>query len=178
MKLNTDEGCDIITLALLFTKMEVCMSLRQYRISLEYTFTIDELTDERARESMKHFSNYQDFSDDPETQAHIERQRRLLAALLANSRALETYVLHRVSDLLQAEGGQLASEALAVDQDEEDILQPVINSLSKEDAAYFREVISNGLLIENTEELSEVFQLDLVNAEIVEVDPPQVNLSA
>jgi hypothetical protein len=144
------------------------MVLKQYKLRLDFTVSINELTDEIVHESVGGFSNYDEIIKDTRTWKHAERQKRLLHALLANPDVLEKYVRKEVVGLFEVHANEEIKELFDSDEDEQELLMPVIDGLNKEDSEVFSSAIEDGLFSENTSEFSECFTIELINAEFRE----------
>lgn len=143
--------------------------LQQYKITLEFVLDVDELVEDVVRDIYKRTMNYEEIMQDPETWEHAERQRRLLHALLANPAVLQRFVRYKAVDLLETYGNDLVKEELAVEEEVERILDPILTHLNLEDATTFREAIEHGYFYESTEAFDNCFTIRLARANIDEI---------
>lgn len=126
-----------------------------FRVTIDFTVTI---TDEGARPP----------GDGPA--GAVERERRLLLALLEHDPGLLTellkkYVLIEVATLEQSE---LEERVLGSRVDEQTLLAPVLEGMSPADAAFFAHAISSGAYAVETERFSECIQVSLKGAALTE----------
>lgn len=147
------------------------MVLKRYKLKLEFTMNIQELTDEIVHESLKTFSNYNEILLPPEIWDRTERQKRLLRTLLANPEVLEQFVLHEIFDLYEAYAAEQVKAMLATSENRDEILLPIINSMDERDSAVFNELIEDDMLFTYSEQFNDCFSLELTNARITEVMP-------
>lgn len=70
--------------------------VRVFRMAFDVTVTVHEIDDGQAQATKRAFNN-DALAGDPSTQEMLERDRRLLVALLANAEALRTELLRHVS---------------------------------------------------------------------------------
>jgi hypothetical protein len=131
------------------------MTLRtlRYRVVLDFTAHIDEITDERVHES------YRGHVDEDE--AHwdwMNRQRRLQQAVLQNEQVLSEYLNYLMTyELDHRLDVDLAGAA--EDKEEEDILEPVYAQMT-DDEEYFRQAIRDGFFSEYIELVRDSFVVD------------------
>lgn len=134
----------------------------RYRVVLDLTAHIDEITDERVHES------YDGHVDEDE--AHwdwMNRQRRLLQALLQNEQVLAEYLNYLMTyELDHRLDVDLASAA--EHKEEEDILEPVYEQMEG-DEEHFREAIRDGFFSEYIELVRESFVVDWGQTKLVEL---------
>lgn len=140
---------------------------RHYRVTLDFRLRLRPLTPEVCRESF-FFKGENASADEPHLRESVERQRRLLALLLKDERALERYLLSRVAH--EAAGvvfGGLAG-AFGLTEDE-DLLAPLYSQMSEDDAGYFVERAGEGLLWESAGPVAKAFGVEWVGAEFAEM---------
>ena len=107
--------------------------------------------------------------DDAEwTREHLERQRRLLHALLRDERVLDEFMTYLVTDRVCSHPDSELDKVFGVRPDEE-ILEPVFSALGEDDAQFFREVRQEGILWENTEQFECCFAVDWTGATLIEI---------
>ena len=149
------------------------MLLKQYKINLEFTLDIQEISQFMVRSGLKDHQHYNEMVKAPGVWEHVDIQKRLQQALLANPEVLEKYLHKTMVDKLEAYAPSLIKEKMGdVEEDEKEILQPVIESLNADDAKFFNEVIEEGIFAENTRQFDDSFRLNLAKVAIVEVDKP------
>lgn len=143
------------------------MILKQYRVVVECTYTIEDLTREVVRSSLKRDPDYEDVIKDKETWEKADRQRRLLHGLLQDKKSLDKFVRTQLAWQIQ----DLALEAIAPQLEQEDseetILLPVIERMSPEDAGSFASLIESDDCIVDL--LIECFNLKLERTTISEI---------
>jgi hypothetical protein len=98
----------------------------------------------------------------------LERQRRLLRALLRDERALDEFMTYLVTDRVCGHPDSELGMVFGVRSDEE-ILERVFSALGEDDAQFFREVRQDGILWENTEQFEFCFAVDWMGATLIEI---------
>lgn len=142
---------------------------KRFRISLDFTVRVNEITKESAVRELKRYSNYKELVKEPQTWEAVERQKRLLGAVLTNKVLLKKYLACIVVSEIESLSGRILAEAIGIEGDEDKILKPVFENLDKEDATFFREAKRKGLFIENAEHFFESFQVELEKAKLAEL---------
>ena len=140
------------------------MTLRtlRYRVVLDITAHIDEITDERVHE------NYDGHVDEDE--AHwdwMNRQRRLLQAVLQNEQVLAEYLNYLMTYELDHRFDIDLAPTTEI-KEEEDILEPVYAQMEG-DEEFFREAIRNGFFSEYIELVRESFVVDWEETKLIEL---------
>ena len=103
-----------------------------------------------------------------EAREHLERQRRLLRALLRDERVLDEFMTYLVTDRVCSHSDSELDIVFGV-RTEEEILEPVFSTLEEDDAQFFREVRQDGILWENTEQFEFCFAVDWTGATLIEI---------
>lgn len=98
----------------------------------------------------------------------LERQRRLLHALLRDERVLDEFMTYLVADRVCSHPDSELDMVFGVRPDEE-ILEPVFSALGEDDARFFREVSQDGILWDNTEQFERCFAVDWTGATLIEI---------
>jgi hypothetical protein len=132
---------------------------KHYRMTLDFRVLVGDVRKEGV----------ESVGDDLEgADEHLERQRRLLRALLRDERALEEFmtylIIDRVCDHPDGELGMVFGV-----RTEEEILEPVFSALGEDDARFFREVRQDGILWDNTEQFEFCFAVDWKGATLIEI---------
>ena len=121
------------------------MILKQYRFAVECTFDIEDLTSDLVHRSLKPVLNYEEAIEDYETWESVDRQRRLLHALLSDKTALEKFVRIQLAYRFQDLAMEVITPQLDPDEGSDDpevaILLPMIEQMSPEDLAHFASLI-------------------------------------
>jgi hypothetical protein len=144
------------------------LPLKRYKVTIEFVLDIEDLTDERATEAVRYYSNFAEIKRSPEHWQHVERQRHLLDELLRDEDALQEYVRNEAAGLVELEVGAVTDRLGTAGRDEE-ILAPVITRLPDEDIEAFETAIEEGMFAESTEEFSTCLDLNLRRASIDEI---------
>lgn len=98
----------------------------------------------------------------------VERQGRLLRALLRNPGALREFMIYLVTDKVCGHRDSDLARVFGV-REEEEMLEPVFSELGEDDARFFREVVGEGLFMDNTWEFEQSFAVDWTWASLFEV---------
>jgi hypothetical protein len=108
-------------------------------------------------------------ADDAEgAREHLERQRRLLRALLRDERVLDEFMTYLVTERVCSHTDSELGMVFGVRPDEE-MLEPVYSAMGEDDAQFFREVSQDGILWENTEQFQWCFAVDWTGATLFEI---------
>jgi len=99
---------------------------------------------------------------------HLERQRRLLRALLRDERVLDEFMTCLVTDRVCSHPDSELDKVFGV-KSEEEILETVFSALGQDDAQFFREVSQEDILWENTEQFECCFAVDWTGATLIEI---------
>jgi hypothetical protein len=147
------------------------MYQKRIRVSLDFLVSVNDITPDRVLDDVDHYSNKSELVGDPITYQLALKQRNLLHGLLLNKKILNKYIRLRV--LSYFEGSQVYSDDLndrlgVPEQEDENLLQPIIANLQKEDVDFFEIVSRESLFSENTEHFYESFHVDFVNATLTE----------
>ncbi|QIN84509.1 hypothetical protein GBA63_19060 [Rubrobacter tropicus] len=147
---------------------------KRWRVVFEVEATGRELTDEVAREHARSYSNAEEVLSRDSYWEDVERQRRLLRAMLADPGMIDAWLGHESYALF--EGGD-AARALeesdtfirsgGLDGDWE-ILRNALGRLSDEDRAVLERAKDAELVYESTDVLSECFDARIVGVEVEE----------
>lgn len=126
-------------------------TLVEKRVSLTLKFKIAfrEITPETAVE-MYPSRDLQEVLGDPVLMGDVERQGKLLRALLEDEKALRQFIACAVIDEMVAGGGELLRKGLGVGSEEE-ALRPMIKGLSGEVAEYYEGIEGEAMFEENIE---------------------------
>lgn len=147
------------------------MPLKRYKVNLEFTFDMNELTDEVAETSV-FASNKDEVLASEWFWRDVGFQRQLVEAVLAKPEILQRLVQHEVRDILEADVDDMIEDWLG-SEDYDDILTPVIEEMTGEAAEYFNYNLQNDTIIEATEQFLETFSIELTKAELTEVNPSE-----
>jgi len=135
---------------------------KRFRVTLDFTITIDEDAIPPGADSDEHTYN--------------ERQHRLFLAVLNNEHVLNAYCRYLLSSWFENGTHHWDKSLLAEYQsnrphgwiDLEQILPPAIAALSIDDQTYFQEVYEEGIFYENTETFQECFSEEMTSFTVVE----------
>ena len=122
---------------------------KHLRLVIDFKVTAGEITREFVESYYRDFRNYQEVMDNPLTWEIAARENRLLEALVRDKESLARYLTYRVYEEVGPCDDSTLKILLGVGSDEE-ILEPVIRSLGKDDAEFFKMVIEEGLFEANT----------------------------
>ncbi len=145
------------------TGVERSLVRKRWRVVFEVEATGRELTDEVAREAASSFSNAEEILRRESYWEDVERQRRLLRAMLANPAVIEAWLGREAYALF--EGGDALRALEEADADittgELDgdwaVIRAVLGQLPDEDRRFFEGAEEADLLYENTDVLSACF---------------------
>jgi hypothetical protein len=101
-------------------------------------------------------------------QEHMERQRRLLCALLRDETILAEFMTYLVTDRVCGDTESELGRVFGV-RPQEEMLEPVYTGMSEEDARFFREVREDDVFWENTELFECCFGVGWVGASLIEI---------
>ena len=132
---------------------------KHYRMTLDFRVMVGDVRKEGVD---------RDGDDTEHTREHLERQRRLLRALLRDERALDEFMTYLVTDRVCSHPDSELDMVFGVRPDEE-ILEPVFSALGEDDAQFFREVRQDGILWDNTEQFECCFAVDWTGATLIEI---------
>jgi hypothetical protein len=123
--------------------------IAEKRVSLrvEFRVTFREITPGTVVEMYPSRDREQVLGDDAEMEA-VERQGRLLRALLEDEEALRQFIACAVIDEIVAGGGELLRKWLKV-KSEEEALRPLIEALGGDVTEYYKEVEGDEMFTEN-----------------------------
>ncbi|HEY0100347.1 MAG TPA: hypothetical protein VGB76_15485 [Pyrinomonadaceae bacterium] len=132
---------------------------KHYRMTLDFRVLVGDV----RKDGVERAGDDEEGADE-----HLERQRRLLRALLRDERALDEFmtylIIDRVCDHPDSELGMVFGV-----RTEEEILEPVFSALGEDDAQFFREVRRDGILWDNTEQFEFCFAVDWTGATLIEI---------
>ncbi len=143
---------------------------KRFQVVFEVEVIARELDDEVVRETQEGYSDPEGEFSSSQYAAHVERQRRLLAALADHPRVLDGYIRNEV--LLRFEDSA-AYDALVrsegAPQDDYDLASRVLDDLSDIDKRIFIQSQRDGVFAEDTEKLSGCFESRIVSARVDEI---------
>lgn len=136
--------------------------VKRIRATLEFNVHIRPITQETVREFYKNETDEEIYWEIP------ERQNRLLLALLSDKEALKKYLTYIfMSDLEYFLDSDSAGKV--EDQDEE-ILEPIYSRMNEEDAQFFKEVREDGIFFDNIAHIQKAFFVKWDETEIIGLD--------
>jgi hypothetical protein len=121
---------------------------KRVMLTLEFKIAFREITPETAVEVYQP-RDPAGVMGDAALMADVEREGRILGALLGDEEALRQFIACAVIDEMAAGGGELLQKGLKA-KDEEEALRPVIEALGGEVAEYY-EGVREGMFDENIE---------------------------
>lgn len=132
---------------------------KHYRMTLDFRVLVGDV----RKDSVERVG------DDLEgTDEHLERQRRLLRALLRDERVLDEFMTYLITDRVCDHPDSELGMVFGV-RTEEEILEPVFSALGEDDTRFFREVRRDGILWDNTEQFEFCFAVDWTGATLIEI---------
>jgi len=138
---------------------DTVMMEKHYRMTLDFRVLVGDVRKDEVE---------RDGDDLEQADEHLERQRRLLRALLRDERVLDEFMTYLVTDRVCSHSDSELEMVFGVRLDEE-ILEPVFSALGEDDARFFREVRRDGILWENTEQFESCFAVDWTGATLIEI---------
>jgi hypothetical protein len=150
------------------TNVKNIMTEKRLRLTVDFKITAGEITREFVENYYRNSVNYQEVIDNTLTWELAARENRLLDALIRNDDALDMYLTYAILDEVDPGKGSLLRELLVVGREEE-ILEPVIRSLSKDDAEFFIRMIEEGRFQVNTELFTYRIAVEWLRAELTEI---------
>lgn len=142
---------------------------KKFRVTLDLTVRIDDITEESIKRDLQDFTNYAEIVQWPDTWEIAERQKRLLAVVVENKELLDVLVKKFLVERLELIAQSELQEALGIEEDEVDLLEPAFSKLIEEDRSFFEEAISKGLFSENAEHYFNSFDAELNKATLTEL---------
>lgn len=133
---------------------------RRYRMTLDFRVLV---TDLRWQDDGKGTAD-----DRWHRRERTERQARLLRALLRDEAVLREFMTYLVTDRVCGHQESELGRVFGV-RPEEEMLEPVYSKMSEDDAQFFREVVRDGLFMDNTWEFEESFAVGWTGANLSEV---------
>ena len=147
------------------------MIRKHLQLTFEFAVSVEDITSDSVARDLSHYTNKSDLVDAPETYELAERQKKLLNALISNEDLLKKYIYLRVFS--NFEGGEFYNDIFKFTKisniSDENLLKPVMDSLSNDEAEFFNMVAQEGLFSENTEHFFESFKVDLINVELTDL---------
>lgn len=132
---------------------------KHYRMTLDFRVLVGDVRKDGVE---------RDEDDAVEAREYLERQRRLLRALLRDEKVLDEFMTYLVTDRVCSHPDSELDMVFGV-KSEEEILEPVFSALGEDDVQFFREVSRDGILWENTEQFECCFAVDWTGATLIEI---------
>ena len=136
-------------------------SERRYRMTLDFRVLIGGIGGEGVGTG--------DGEDEGQVPEYVERQRRLLRALLSNEAVLAEFMTYLVTDRVCGHSDSELGRVFGV-RPQEEMLEPVYSGMGEDDARFFREVSEEGIFWENTERMEMCFAVDWTGASLIEIE--------
>jgi hypothetical protein len=143
---------------------------KRYRVSFEVEAEARELSEEVVREVAGSYENVAEILSSPEHGGLVERQRHLYDAMRRHPEALREWLWNQA--LVLFEGGDAYRKLVdSVGEPTEDwaTIWGLLRELSDDDRRFFVGAEEDGLLPENTEELSACFDARIVSVSVEEL---------
>jgi hypothetical protein len=140
---------------------------KRVRLTVDFKVSFREITPEMVVEMYPARDLGEVLRDDAMLE-HVERQRRLLAALLNDEEALRGFIACALIEEVASSDGRLLREALGVES-EEQVLGPVIERLGGEDAKFYEGAREAGVFDDNIEMLFRSTPVKCLGARVAEV---------
>lgn len=121
---------------------------KQVSLTVEFRVSFHEITPETVVE-MYPSREPEGAPGDTTQMGAVERQGRLLRALLEDEEALREFIACAVIDEVVAGRGELLRKGLNVGGEEEEVLRPLIEALGGEVAEYYEGVEGGEVFVEN-----------------------------
>jgi hypothetical protein len=142
---------------------------KHYRVTLDFKMLIREITPEVCQESFYLGDKYKgEGEDEAELTERIERQKRLYKLLREDRQAMEQYLLSVLTQDAARYAYDRLTNAFKV-KDEEEVLIPIYQKMSKEDVEFYEGCRKVGALETNVELISAAFKVEWTGAEVVEL---------
>jgi hypothetical protein len=138
---------------------DTVMMEKHYRMTLDFRVLIGDV----RKDGVERYGDDLEGADEV-----MERQQRLLHALLRDERVLDEFMTYLVTDRVCGHTDSELEVVFSVRPDEE-ILEPVFSALGEDDAQFFREVRRDGILWDNTEQFEFCFAVDWTGATLIEI---------
>ena len=140
---------------------------KNFKVTLNFKVQIEDITDENVNTHLLSFANYEEIINDPFTWKDVERQKRLLYALIKNEELVKQILMREIIFQIKEE---IDFESYFGLNESENELELAMENLSdEEDKKYFNECINQGFFIENTEHIDNRFKGYIEKIEINEM---------
>jgi hypothetical protein len=143
---------------------------KEYTFIVDFKVSVDDITQETVKRDLKDHSKLNEWVKDPTFWEMIDRQKRLLNALLENKEVFDQLLKRMVVEQLEPYPDGKLHRRLGVSKEEDTkLLEPVFAKLSEEDELFWREVIEEGIFSENTNHVWESIEIELLGATVTEM---------
>jgi hypothetical protein len=139
------------------------------RLTITLEATLDEITDDRARQDLAEFNNADELMDDPEVWQQVGWQRQLWEAIRARPDLLRQWLVDCLVDIFG--GTSLRDDVrsalgLEIVGSDRDFLLPLVPELPDEPRRHFEEAEEQGVFAESTEHVWRRAVVRLVEAKL------------
>lgn len=145
------------------------MTEKRLRLTVDFKIIAGEITREFVENFYRDYVNYQEVMGNPLTWEIAARENRLLNALIRKDDVLDRYLAYAILSEVDPAKGSPLNELLGIVREEEEILEPVIRSLAKDDEEFFTRLIEEGRFRENTELFTCCIGIEWLSAELIEI---------
>ena len=143
---------------------------REYTFIVDFKVSVDDITQDSVKRDLKNHSKLNEWVKDPTFWEMIDRQRRLLNAILENKEVFDQLLKKIVVEELEPSTDGKLHRRLNVSKEEDTkLLEPIFISLSEEDELFWREVIEEGIFWENTNHVWDSIKVELLGATVTEM---------
>ena len=143
---------------------------REYTFIVDFKVSVEDITQESVKRNLAHHSKIDEYVKDQTFWEMIDRQRRLLSALIENKEVFDQILKKMVVEELEpTRDGKLHRQLDVSRQEDTKILEPVFAKLSGEDELFWREVIGEGIFWENTDQVWDSIKIELTGATVTEM---------
>ena len=116
---------------------------------MDFKVSVDDITQESVKRDLKNHSKLNEWVRDPTFWEMIDRQKRLLNALLDNKEVFDQLLKRMVVEQLEPYPDGELHRRLGISKEEDTtLLEPVFAKLSEADELFWREVLEEGIFSE------------------------------
>jgi hypothetical protein len=150
------------------------MLLKQFKYKIEFLINVHDITDDTSDivEDLLNNDVCLKQLEESSFMAYQKRQQRVLHALLADKLKLRKYLDRVVPELVTNDAGELIETFLSArdnNDDTDNIVNLIIETLPKEDQDFFKRADKEGCLAEHLELFCQAFALDISEMSLEEV---------
>src|SRR5215212_7357357 len=139
------------------------MRRKHIRVGLEFFVDMEAITRENVAKDLNDASNRDELLKDPETWEYAQKEQRLLDLLLQNRELLEEVIKKLVVEKIEPTLNSELHAAFEINQDEQELLWPLLEKLPDEDATHFQGAIDNDVFYESTGHIWKRLEPKMIN---------------